>query len=148
MDTAIDISQDTLSSSFQADSRLTEVATRGSRRHEIEWSMTPELLDLVECDPGMIADLFSLFLDDSAARLQVLGQACDGGDFRIVRGQAHSLKGSALQIGAPVLGFLCAALELSNEPEPEMRRSMMRAINEEFILVRRAIERYLAVQGN
>jgi HPt (histidine-containing phosphotransfer) domain-containing protein len=147
MHTAIDLLQDTLSSPFRADPSLTD-ALRGSRQADIAWSMTPELLDLVECDPGMILDLFSLFLDDSTARLQILGCACDSGDFRIVRGQAHSLKGSALQIGAPGLGSLCAELELLNRPEPETCMSMMRAINDEFILVRQAIERQMAVQGN
>src|SRR5580704_9292333 len=109
MDTAFGTSQDTLSYSHQPDSRPKSADARRSRHPDNAWSMTPELLDLVECDPGMISDLFSLFLDDSAARLQILGGACNCMDFTIIRGQAHSLKGSALQIGAPRLGSLCAA---------------------------------------
>jgi HPt (histidine-containing phosphotransfer) domain-containing protein len=125
--------------------------------------MTPQLQEIVECDPGMISDLFSLFVEDSAARLRILSCACTNGDFKIVRAQAHSLKGSSLQIGAAGLGSLCAALELSNRSEPEMCgspvgiesvgtesvgiESIMRAIDDEFVLVRRAIEGYLVVQG-
>ena len=123
------------------------MATRGSRQLNAAWFMTPELLELAECDPGMISDLFSLFIKDSATRLQLLSCACGGGDFRIVREQAHSLKGSSLQIGAAGLGSLCAALELSDRPLPEVCASMMRAIDDEFILVRSAIEQYLVVQG-
>jgi HPt (histidine-containing phosphotransfer) domain-containing protein len=147
MHIAIDISQNGLSSSLQSDSGLTDVALRGSRQPDIVWSMTSELAELAECDPGMISDLFTLFLEDSAGRLQILSVACNAGDHRIVHAQAHSLKGSSLQIGAAGLGSLCAALELSNTPAPELRESMMRAINREFILVRQAIERYLVANG-
>jgi HPt (histidine-containing phosphotransfer) domain-containing protein len=131
MNTAIGTSQDTLTPS----------------QRDTVWLMTPELQELVECDSGMIRDLFSLFLEDSAARLQVLSRACNDGNFQIIRAQAHSLKGSSVQMGAAGLGSLCAALELSNRPEPETCRSVMRAIDGEFVLVRRAIERYLVVQG-
>lgn len=92
----------------------------------------------------MISDLFCLFVEDSAARLQILSRACHDGDFRIVRAQAHSLKGSSLQIGAAGLGALCAALELSSG---SAMKEMMRAIDDEFILVRSAIEGYLVAQG-
>jgi HPt (histidine-containing phosphotransfer) domain-containing protein len=143
MDIAIDTSQDTRSPSRRPGSGLQDAATGGSRQRDTAWLMTPELQKLVDCDPGMIRDLFSLFLEDSAVRLQILGRACNDGDFKVVRAQAHSLKGSSFQIGSAGLGSLCAELELSNRPEPEECRSIMRAIDDEFILVRRAIERYL-----
>ena len=151
MNTAIGASQDTLSPSHPLDSGLKDAATSGSWPGDTVWLMTPELQELVECDPDMIRELFSLFLEDSAARLQILGGACNDGNFRIVRAQAHSLKGSSLQMGAARLGALYAALELSNRPEPEMcrptMREMMHSSEDEFILVRRAIERYLDAQG-
>ncbi len=146
MNTAIGTSQDTLKPLHQVDSGLTEPVARGSRQPDAAWSITPELMELVECDPGMISELFSLFIKDSATRLQILSGACSGGNFRIAREQAHSLKGSSLQIGAAGLGSLCAALELSDGPQPDTCGSMMRAINDEFILVRSAIEQYLVVQ--
>jgi HPt (histidine-containing phosphotransfer) domain-containing protein len=147
MDTTIGTSQETLNRSLQPGSGLRDAESYGPRHHDVVWSMTPELQELAECDPGIISDLFSLFIQDSADRLQILSGACSGADFRIIRAQAHSLKGSSLQIGAAGLGSLCALLELSNNPEPDTCGFMLRAIDDEFALVRRAIERYLVVHG-
>jgi HPt (histidine-containing phosphotransfer) domain-containing protein len=107
------------------------------------WSPTPELREIADIDSGMMPELLSLFLDDSAVRLKALSGACTQRDFRIVHAQAHSLKGSALQMGAAGLASLCAELELSDRPGPEQCGAMMRAIDNEFILVRRAMEEYL-----
>ncbi len=108
------------------------------------WSMTPELRDIEDADSGMIQELLTLFLDDSAARLQTLNRACIQEDFNIMHNQAHSLKGSALQMGAPAMASLCAALEKSGSPETELREAMTCAIDVEFVLVRGAIEQYRA----
>ena len=104
--------------------------------------MTPELQDIANTDSGMIGELLTLFLDDSAARIQTLGSACVREDFKIIRAQAHSLKGSALQMGASGMASLCGALENSEKPGTEQREAMTNAIDDEFALVRRAIERY------
>jgi HPt (histidine-containing phosphotransfer) domain-containing protein len=106
------------------------------------WSMTLELQEIAETDPGMIADLLTLFLDDSVARLQTLTSACVRQDFQIIRNQAHSLKGSAIQMGASGMASLCAALEVSDRPGAEQRDAMTHAIDDEFELVRQAIEQY------
>jgi HPt (histidine-containing phosphotransfer) domain-containing protein len=106
------------------------------------WSMTPELRDIASTDSGMIEELFTLFLDDTASRLQALNNACVREDFNIIRAQAHSLKGSALQMGASGMAFLCAVLERSDKPGNEQRDAMKRAIDDEFALVGRAIEHY------
>jgi len=110
------------------------------------WSMTQELRDIDDADSGMIPELLTLFLDDSAARLQTLNSARVREDFTIMHAQAHSLKGSALQMGASVMASLCAALEKSERPEPERSEAMTRAIDVEFVLVRRAIEQYRAAR--
>lgn len=111
------------------------------------WSMTLELRELGEADSGMLNDLLSLFLSDSALRLHALTSACAQKDFKIARSQAHSLRGSALQIGATGLASRCAALELSDGSEPERCGvtigAMLSAIDDEFVLVRGAIREYL-----
>ena len=107
------------------------------------WALTEELREIAEVDTGIIEELVSLFLDDSAVRLQTLTSACALHDFKIIRAQAHSLKGSSLQMGAGGLASLSAALELSERPEPEPCGLMLRAIGDEFILVRHAMEEYL-----
>jgi HPt (histidine-containing phosphotransfer) domain-containing protein len=106
------------------------------------WSMTPELRDIADADSDMMQELITLFLDDSAERLRTLSGACVREDFKIIRAQAHSLKGSALQMGAPGMASLCAVLEVSDRPVAEQRDVMTRAIDDEFALVRRAIEKY------
>jgi HPt (histidine-containing phosphotransfer) domain-containing protein len=107
------------------------------------WSMTSELQEIADTDPSMIPELFTLFLDDSVSRLQTLAGACVREDFKIIRNQAHSLKGSALQMGASGMAALCAALEKSDRPGTEQREAMTNAIDDEFALVRRAIEQYM-----
>src|SRR6185437_7327206 len=117
-------------------------AFNASENAPATWSMTPELLDIESTDSGMIAELLTLFLDDSAARLQTLGSACVREDFKVIRAQAHSLTGSALQMGAFGMAALCAALENSERPGTEQRETLTNAIDDEFALVRRAIELY------
>jgi HPt (histidine-containing phosphotransfer) domain-containing protein len=107
------------------------------------WSLTAELSEIAAADAGMLPELVSLFIDDSTARLQALSSACFRQDFKVVRAQAHSLKGSALQMGAAGLALLCAALESADRPEPDRCGPMLRAIDDEFVLVRLAMEEYL-----
>jgi HPt (histidine-containing phosphotransfer) domain-containing protein len=117
------------------------------RRSAPAWSITAELRELMDGDTDMMMELFTLFLKDSAARLQTLSTACVCQDFKIVRAQAHSLKGSALQIGAGGLASLCAALESSDRPRPDECEPMMRGIADEFVIVRRAIKEYIVKAG-
>jgi HPt (histidine-containing phosphotransfer) domain-containing protein len=107
------------------------------------WSLTPDLKEIAAADSGMMLELVSLFIDDSTVRLQTLNGACFRQDFTVLRAQAHSLKGSALQMGAVGLASLCAALESADKPEPDRYGPMMRAIDDEFVHVRLAMEEYL-----
>ena len=107
------------------------------------WSLTTELREIADIDSAMMPELLSLFLNDSTTRLEALSGACFRGDFKTVRAQAHSLKGSALQMGAAGLASHCAALELSDRAAPEQYGPMMRAIGDEFVRVRGAMEEYL-----
>src|SRR5580658_8389967 len=112
------------------------------------WSLTAELSEIATAEASMLPELVSLFIDDSTARLQKLSRACFRQDFTVVRAQAHSLKGSALQMGATGLATLCAALESADRPEPDQYGPMMRAIDDEFVLVRLAMEEYLVKAEN
>jgi HPt (histidine-containing phosphotransfer) domain-containing protein len=107
------------------------------------WSLTPDLKEIAVADAGMLQELVSLFIDDSTVRLQTLTSAWFRQDFKVMRAQAHSLKGSALQMGAAGLATLCAALEAADKPEPDQCGPMMRAIEGEFVQVRLAMEGYL-----
>ncbi len=111
------------------------------------WSLTAELREIASAEDSMLPELVSLFIDDSTTRLQKLSNACFRQDFSVVRAQAHSLKGSALQMGAASFASVCAALESADRPEPERCGPMMRAIDEEFVHVRLAMEEYLVSAG-
>ena len=78
----------------------------------VHWKMPEELLEIAQ-DGGseMIAELVTIFREDGGARLEELRDAVRTGDRNIIRRQAHSLKGSALQIGAQEFGGLCRELE-------------------------------------
>jgi HPt (histidine-containing phosphotransfer) domain-containing protein len=118
--------------------------TVGQNANDVSvWSLTADLSEIATADAGMLLELVSLFLDDSTVRLQTLSSACFRQDFKVLRAQAHSLKGSALQMGATRLASLCAALESADRPEPDRCGPMMRAIDDEFALVRLAMEEYL-----
>jgi len=107
------------------------------------WQLSSELNEIVDADPDMLTELIAMFVSDSVVRLDRLSAACTAGDFRIIRAQAHSVKGSALQMGAPGLASFCAALELAESPQPDVRVRMLSAIQDEFILVQRAMEGHL-----
>ena len=107
------------------------------------WSLSADLREIAAADAGMMAELLSLFIDDSTARLQTLASASFRQDFKVIRSQAHSLKGSALQMGAVGLASLCAALESADRPEPDRCGPMVRGIDDEFVRVRVAMEEYL-----
>jgi HPt (histidine-containing phosphotransfer) domain-containing protein len=107
------------------------------------WSMTTELNEIMEIDPDMMPEMVSIFLSDSTLRMQALNGASVQRDFKSIRAQAHSLKGSCLQMGAARLATFCAVLELSERPEPDQCEQMTRAIGDEFDLVRRAMQEFL-----
>jgi HPt (histidine-containing phosphotransfer) domain-containing protein len=78
----------------------------------ITWALPESLRDFVESgDREMVVEILTLFQDDSAARLRELNDALAGGDRETVRKQAHTLRGSALQIGAFAMSGLCGELE-------------------------------------
>ena len=78
----------------------------------LPWSMPLELEQIAR-DGGaeLISELFAIFQDDSAARLQALCDAIADHNSDVIRGQAHSLKGSASQIGARPMAALCQQME-------------------------------------
>jgi HPt (histidine-containing phosphotransfer) domain-containing protein len=118
-----------------------------SERHggdAISWTLNAEMREIAEMDPSLIPELISMFLDDSNTRLLKLRDACSRQDFKTIRAQAHSLKGSSLQMSAPALASLCASLEAAHNPRPDECDPILGAIGEQFVLVRSAMEKYVA----
>lgn len=70
-----------------------------------------ELRDLAEGDPRFLLDLIEEFVTRSVALVEQIQQAMDQGDLQTLAAAAHTLKGSAKNIGAMRLGEVCSDLE-------------------------------------
>jgi HPt (histidine-containing phosphotransfer) domain-containing protein len=67
-------------------------------------------------DPARVSYLVQLFLTELHGRRQALTAAVDQSDVVAAKGVAHTLKSSALLLGAGDLGQACEALSLNESP--------------------------------
>lgn len=65
----------------------------------------------VDGEPDVLAEVLQLFLEDVPRRIAKLRAACEAGDAVEVYKAAHSLKGSAGNIGAKTLLAVCRQLD-------------------------------------
>jgi len=83
------------------------------------WMLPESLQEFVDSgDEQMVAEILTLFQEDSAERLRELDQALAAGDRATVRKQAHTLKGAAMQTGALAMGGLCRDIEILASSAP------------------------------
>jgi HPt (histidine-containing phosphotransfer) domain-containing protein len=61
--------------------------------------------------PDPLKELVELFFKDAQPRLQLMEEAAAAGDLPTLGAAAHTLKGSASNLGARRLATLCASLE-------------------------------------
>jgi HPt (histidine-containing phosphotransfer) domain-containing protein len=85
-------------------------------------------------DPDLVAELARLFVGEARARFEAL----EGADPEACRLAAHSLRGSAGQLGATRLAAACAALEA--DPGPEMLEAALRELEAVHPLLRALAE--------
>jgi len=107
-----------------------------------EWKLPESLAELArEGDEELVADILTSFQTDGEARLRRLESAVAMADRALIRLQAHTLKGGALQVGADVVALLCKDLEIACATESigEMTSRLMR-IEWGFATVCRAME--------
>jgi histidine phosphotransfer protein HptB len=95
-------------------------ATR-RRTCDARWTPPEHLLVLASGDEGLIADLIELFKTDIETRLQKMRAALTAGDIPRLRAGAHSIRGSALQVGADGFIDICQTLELASNLTPASR---------------------------
>ena len=80
---------------------------------EAGWTLPRELRELAEGgDESVVEELIAMFKDDVGERLEGLRHSIRAHDFSAISTQAHSIKGSALQMGAGNLMALCRHIEL------------------------------------
>ncbi len=64
-----------------------------------------------EDDPGLVAELIEMFLEDAPRHLDDMITGLESGDLEIVHRSAHTLKSSAANMGAMILSSLCKEVE-------------------------------------
>ena len=85
---------------------------RSDLRDPIDHSLLDRLRDLQQDgEPDILVELVDAFLSDVPARLETLRGAVEGGDEKSVERNAHTLKGSAQNMGAVRMSEICAGLE-------------------------------------
>jgi HPt (histidine-containing phosphotransfer) domain-containing protein len=100
------------------------------------WVLPAALRQLEECgETDLVAELIAIFQTDTASRLEILARAVETGDHTTARQEAHTIKGSALQVGADSLAELCRQMEVeARKPQPEglipLFRELLRSFDE------------------
>lgn len=100
------------------------------------------LADLQEPgEPDLLSELVTLFLRDTPERLDALHRALEAGDFETASRAAHSLKGSASNLGAGGLQSMAAIAEMSaRERDRAAVRAAAADLDREFAAVKRQLE--------
>ena len=89
--------------------------------------MLRRLDTLADSDNAFEVELFQIFLSELEKNLAALEEACEGGDLEKAARESHSLKGSALNVGANRFSQLCEQLEIglkAGKDEPGLRKAM------------------------
>jgi HPt (histidine-containing phosphotransfer) domain-containing protein len=80
--------------------------------HVLDERILKELRDLGgEDDPGLLAELIDIFLQDAPQRMSEISNGLKCGDLKIVERAAHTLKSSSANIGALGLSSVCRQME-------------------------------------
>ena len=91
---------------------------------EAAWTLPETIRDLAADDPALIAELIEAFHTDTTIRLVQMRQTIANADLKACRNAAHTIKGSALQMGAAVIASLCQELELATIDTPASELGM------------------------
>ncbi len=90
-------------------------------------------------DASRVSYLVQLFLTELHGRRQALTAAADQSDVAAAKGVAHTLKSSALLLGATTLGHACEALSTNESP------SLLRALVEDVLQQATAAARWFQI---
>ena len=91
----------------------------GSEFHDA-WVLPAALRQLQECgETTLVEELIAIFQTDTAVRLESLARAVAADDYTTARQEAHTIKGSALQVGAVRFADVCRQMEMeARKPDP------------------------------
>ena len=66
----------------------------------LDMEVVEELLSITgEADPELLLDLIGMFLEDAPNKVRIITEGVESGDLEAVGAAAHSLKGSAGNLG-------------------------------------------------
>jgi len=101
--------------------------------------MSEEIIDLkdvlerVQGDKELLAELFDIYQEDFLVKRQALGDAITAGDITKIKEVAHSMKGSSGNISAKPLHAACLKLEmLAKEGKTDGMQEVASAIDGYF----------------
>ena len=109
------------------------------------WHLPESLREIEEAgDDSIVLELIDSFQNDTASWFERLHDAVARFDAATVKAQAHSMRGSARQMGAEALADLCQAVEVGapkmNWPELEYQVNQAKV---RFAEVRSAMSAYV-----
>jgi HPt (histidine-containing phosphotransfer) domain-containing protein len=102
------------------------------------WVLPAALRQLEECgEADLVEELIAIFQTDTAERLALLGRAVEMADYATTRAEAHTIKGSALQVGAVRVADVCRQMEVeARNAQPTGLAPMFRTLLQSFDEVR------------
>jgi len=97
---------------------LNHPAAESAQICRAQWTPDAALLGCVCDSDESLAELIDTFKTDTETRLQRIRAALETADVAGVRSEAHTIRGSARQIGAVALAEACQQLELASALTP------------------------------
>jgi len=118
----------------------------GRVRDQDEPAIDTELLgQLNDALGGEVASIIEFFLEYLPGQIETLHKALAAGDADTLRREAHSLKGSAGNLGAQRLASLCRELEIQAADQAlDAARPTVRMIDDEAVSTHEALTQHLA----
>ena len=100
----------------------------------LDMDVVNELLALTgDGDPELLLDLISMFLEDAPNKVQAIVTGIASGDMQQVAEAAHSLKGSAGNLGIHMVQANCEALQNAGRHcQPEQVRELLPQLEKNF----------------
>jgi HPt (histidine-containing phosphotransfer) domain-containing protein len=96
----------------------------------------------------LLMELVGTFKGDTEVRLQMLREAVAAGDVESVRKAAHSMKGSAAQMGADDIASACREIETAvDEGCADRLQELAAHVEQLFAVTRRAMDQYVRNSG-
>jgi|GEM_PF-2512932 HPt (histidine-containing phosphotransfer) domain-containing protein len=109
--------------------------------HYAAWALPETLRELADDGAAdLILELIEAFRADTAPRLPQMREAIANADTKGLNSAAHTIKGSAQQMGAGAMASICQELELAPIDTPASELGMrLTALEAEFAQVSRAM---------